>query len=136
MPATFPLDIVTPERTVLADTASSVQLPAVTGSLGILAGHGLITEEMYRVADRYRTIYYIAYPDNERPKAPLPFLAKLPSAPSDLDVPYVKSDERYMRAQFEKLREKLLYACNHAISIDTDYQAGTEAWAGEHNDQD
>jgi F-type H+-transporting ATPase subunit epsilon len=39
VPATFPLDIVTPERTVLSDTVTSVQLPAVTGSLGVLAGH-------------------------------------------------------------------------------------------------
>jgi F-type H+-transporting ATPase subunit epsilon len=46
VPATFPLDIVTPERTVLADTVSSVQLPAVTGSLGVLAGHAPLLAEL------------------------------------------------------------------------------------------
>ena len=55
--------------------------------LGVLAGHGLITEEMYLYADRYRTIFFAAHPDPDRPTAPLPFLAKnVPSAPSDLDI--------------------------------------------------
>lgn len=39
MAGTFPLSIVTPERTVVSETATSVQLPAADGSLGILAGH-------------------------------------------------------------------------------------------------
>lgn len=46
MPATFPLDIVTPERTVLSETASSIQLPAANGSLGILAGHAPLVAEL------------------------------------------------------------------------------------------
>lgn len=46
MPATFPLDIVTPERTVLSETVSSVQLPAANGSLGILAGHAPLVAEL------------------------------------------------------------------------------------------
>jgi F-type H+-transporting ATPase subunit epsilon len=37
--STFPLDIVTPERTILSETVTSLQLPAADGSLGILAGH-------------------------------------------------------------------------------------------------
>jgi F-type H+-transporting ATPase subunit epsilon len=44
--ATFPLDIVTPERTVLSDTATSLQVPASTGSLGILAGHAPLVAEL------------------------------------------------------------------------------------------
>lgn len=39
MPSTFPLDIVTPERTVLSEEVIYAQLPSVEGSLGILAGH-------------------------------------------------------------------------------------------------
>ena len=39
MAATFPLDIVTPERTVLSESVASLQVPAIDGSLGILAGH-------------------------------------------------------------------------------------------------
>lgn len=46
MAATFPLDIVTPERTVLSETVSSVQIPAVSGSLGILAGHAPLLAEL------------------------------------------------------------------------------------------
>ena len=39
MAATFPLSIVTPERTILSESVISIQLPAADGSLGILAGH-------------------------------------------------------------------------------------------------
>lgn len=46
MAATFPLDIVTPERTVLSENVSSLQVPAVDGSLGILAGHAPLLAEL------------------------------------------------------------------------------------------
>ncbi len=46
MPASFPLDIVTPEKTVLSEEAQSVQLPAANGSLGILAGHAPLLAEL------------------------------------------------------------------------------------------
>ena len=46
MAAAFPLDIVTPERTVLSETVTSVQLPAVDGSMGILAGHAPLLAEL------------------------------------------------------------------------------------------
>ncbi len=46
MAATFALDIVTPEKTVLSDTVTSVQLPAADGSLGILAGHAPLLAEL------------------------------------------------------------------------------------------
>ena len=76
--------------------------------LGILAGHGLITDAMYGAADRYRTLFYSGHPDTDRPKAPLPFLAKLPSATSDLDLPRrAPSDELHMRGRFNDLRASL-----------------------------
>ena len=46
MAGTFPLDIVTPERTVLSESAVSLQSPAVDGSLGILAGHAPLLAEL------------------------------------------------------------------------------------------
>lgn len=46
MAATFPLEIVTPERTVLSETAISLQVPAADGSLGILAGHAPMLAEL------------------------------------------------------------------------------------------
>ena len=46
MAATFPLEIVTPERTVLSDNAVSVRVPAADGSLGILAGHAPLLSEL------------------------------------------------------------------------------------------
>lgn len=46
MAATFALDIVTPEKTVLSETVTSVQLPAASGSMGILAGHAPLLAEL------------------------------------------------------------------------------------------
>ena len=45
MPDTFQLEIVTPEKMVVRDTAEEAQIPATTGYIGILPGHApLITE--------------------------------------------------------------------------------------------
>jgi F-type H+-transporting ATPase subunit epsilon len=44
--ATFPLDIVTPERTVLSEDVISLQLPAVSGSMGVLAEHAPLLAEL------------------------------------------------------------------------------------------
>ena len=45
MAATFKLEIVTPDKQVVADTAEELQLPGKRGYLGILPGHApLITE--------------------------------------------------------------------------------------------
>ena len=39
MAASFPVNIVTPERTVLSAVAESIQVTTVNGSLGVLKGH-------------------------------------------------------------------------------------------------
>jgi F-type H+-transporting ATPase subunit epsilon len=45
MPDSFQLEIVTPEKMVVRDTAEEMQIPGKNGSLGILPGHApLITE--------------------------------------------------------------------------------------------
>lgn len=44
--ATFNLNIVTPEKTVLSGDVTSVQVPSVEGSLGILAGHAPLLAEL------------------------------------------------------------------------------------------
>ncbi|MCX6365553.1 MAG: ATP synthase F1 subunit epsilon [Armatimonadetes bacterium] len=46
MAATFQLDIVTPEKTVLSGEVSSVQVPSIEGSLGVLAGHAPLLAEL------------------------------------------------------------------------------------------
>lgn len=46
MAATFPLEIVTPERTVLSESVTSVRVPASNGSMGILAGHAPMLAEI------------------------------------------------------------------------------------------
>ena len=45
MPDTFQLEIVTPEKLVVRDSAEEAQIPATTGYIGVLPGHApLITE--------------------------------------------------------------------------------------------
>jgi F-type H+-transporting ATPase subunit epsilon len=46
VPATFPLDIVTPEKTLLSENAVSIQLPAADGSMGVLAGHAPLLADL------------------------------------------------------------------------------------------
>ena len=43
---TFKLEIVTPERAVLAEDAVSLTVPGVEGSLGVLAGHAPLMAEL------------------------------------------------------------------------------------------
>jgi hypothetical protein len=102
--------------------------------IGILAGHRQITEEMYRAADLYRTLFFSGHPDKDRPVAPLPYLAKLPSAPSDLDVPYVKSDGLYLRKRFNDLRGRLtndLQEIVHTLAIYAEWPPTIEKHAHE-----
>lgn len=43
--ATFPLELVTPERVLFSEEVQAVQAPGVEGSFGVLAGHApLLTE--------------------------------------------------------------------------------------------
>ena len=43
--ATFPLELVTPERRLFSEEVQAVRVPGVEGSLGVLAGHApLLTE--------------------------------------------------------------------------------------------
>src|SRR6266513_2343198 len=45
MPETFQLEIVTPEKLVVKDTAEEIQIPGRNGYIGVLPGHApLITE--------------------------------------------------------------------------------------------
>jgi F-type H+-transporting ATPase subunit epsilon len=45
MPDTFQLEIVTPEKMVVRDTAEEIQIPGKNGYIGVLPGHApLITE--------------------------------------------------------------------------------------------
>lgn len=45
--ATFPLELVTPERMLFSEEVQAIRAPGVDGSLGVLAGHApLLTELM------------------------------------------------------------------------------------------
>jgi F-type H+-transporting ATPase subunit epsilon len=44
--ATFQLDIVTPEKTVLSESCLSLTLPGAAGSFGVLAGHAPLMADL------------------------------------------------------------------------------------------
>ncbi len=46
MPDTFQLEIVTPEKMVVRDTAEEMQIPGKAGYLGILPGHAPLISEL------------------------------------------------------------------------------------------
>jgi F-type H+-transporting ATPase subunit epsilon len=51
----FQLEIVTPEKMVVRDTAESVQIPGLNGYLGILPGHAPLITELGAGEITYRT---------------------------------------------------------------------------------
>jgi F-type H+-transporting ATPase subunit epsilon len=55
MPDTFQLEIVTPEKLVVKDTAEEMQIPGKNGYLGILPGHAPLITELAVGAISYRS---------------------------------------------------------------------------------
>ena len=63
MPDTFQLEIVTPEKMVVRDTAEEMQIPGKNGYLGILPGHAPLVTELAVGEISYRnggTTHYLA----------------------------------------------------------------------------
>src|SRR5207302_6016687 len=55
MADSFQLEIVTPEKLVVKDTAEEAQIPATTGYIGILPGHAPLITELGAGEISYRT---------------------------------------------------------------------------------
>jgi F-type H+-transporting ATPase subunit epsilon len=63
MPDSFQLEIVTPEKMVVRDTAQEVQIPGKNGYLGILPGHAPLITELAVGEIKYQTsgsVYHLA----------------------------------------------------------------------------
>src|SRR5574340_1505211 len=56
MPDTFQLDIVTPAKLVVRDTAEEMQIPGKNGYLGILPGHAPLITELAVGEITYRSV--------------------------------------------------------------------------------
>ena len=87
----FQLEIVTPEKQVVSDTAEEVQIPAKKGYLGILPGHApLITElsvgEITYRRNGHASYLSVAWGFAEVLPAKVTILAEAAERPEDIDV--------------------------------------------------
>ncbi len=92
MAGTFPLSIVTPERTVVSETVAAVQLPASGGSMGILAGHAPLLAELgvgecvVKLPNGAEEIYAVAGGTVEVSREQVTVLADTAERGSDIDL--------------------------------------------------
>jgi len=124
MAETFQLEIVTPEKQLVSDTAEEVQIPGKNGYLGILPGHApLITELavgeiIYRKGGQPHYLS-VAWGFAEVLPAKVTILAESAEEPEEIDVR--RAQEAKQRAE-ERLKsqdpatdyERALYALKRA----------------------
>lgn len=124
MAEVFQLEIVTPERQVVSDTAEEVQIPGKKGYLGILPGHAPLITELSVGEITYRkglhTSYLsVAWGFAEVLPAKVTILAEAAERPEEIDVE--RAREARKRAE-ERLKsqdpatdyERALYAQQRA----------------------
>ena len=108
MAETFQLEIVTPEKQVVSDTAEEVQIPGKKGYLGILPGHApLITElavgEIVYRKDGQPQYLSVAWGFAEVLPTKVTILAEAAERPEEIDVP--RAQEARERAK-ERLKSQ------------------------------
>jgi len=124
MTESFQLEIVTPEKQVVSDTAEEVQIPGKKGYLGILPGHApLITElsvgEIFYRKGGHTSYLSVAWGFAEVLPAKVTILAEAAERPEEIDV--ARAQEARKRAE-ERLKsqdpatdyERALYALKRA----------------------
>jgi len=124
MAEVFQLEIVTPEKQVVSDTAEEVQIPGKKGYLGVLPGHAPLITELSVGEITYRkgghTSYLsVAWGFAEVLPAKVTILAEAAERPEEIDV--ARAQEARKRAE-ERLKsqdpatdyERALYALKRA----------------------
>jgi len=124
MAESFQLEIVTPEKQVVSDTAEEVQIPGKRGYLGILPGHAPLITELSVGEITYRKggqPYYlsVAWGFAEVLPTKVTILAEAAERPEEIDVH--RAEEARQRAE-ERLKsqdpstdyERALYALKRA----------------------
>lgn len=91
MPDSFQLEIVTPEKVVVRDTAEEMQIPGKNGYLGILPGHApLITElavgQISYTSAGSRTVLSVAWGFAEVLPEKVTILAETCERPEEINV--------------------------------------------------
>jgi F-type H+-transporting ATPase subunit epsilon len=115
MPETFQLEIVTPEKKVVATAAEEVQIPGKNGYLGVLPGHApLITELaigeiVYRAGGQEQKLA-VAWGFAEVLPDKVTILAETAERPNEIDV------ERARKAKDRA--EKLLTSGDTNVDVD------------------
>jgi F-type H+-transporting ATPase subunit epsilon len=120
----FQLEIVTPEKQVVSDTAEEVQIPGKKGYLGILPGHApLITELavgeiVYRKGGQPQYLA-VAWGFAEVLPAKVTILAEAAERPEEIDVPRAqeakeRAEERLKSQDPDTDYERALYALKRA----------------------
>ena len=120
----FQLEIVTPEKQVVSDTAEEVQIPGKKGYLGILPGHApLITElavgEIVYRKDGQSQYLSVAWGFAEVLPAKVTILAEAAERPDEIDVPRAReakerAEERLKSQDPDTDYERALYALKRA----------------------
>lgn len=120
----FQLEIVTPEKQVVSDTAEEVQIPGKKGYLGILPGHApLITElavgEIVYRKDGQAQYLSVAWGFAEVLPTKVTILAEAAERPEEIDVPRAqeakeRAEERLKSQDPDTDYERALYALKRA----------------------
>jgi F-type H+-transporting ATPase subunit epsilon len=107
MPNTFHLEIVTPEKMIVRDSADEMQIPGKDGYLGILPGHAPLITELSAGELSYRNggqihRYAVAWGFAEVLPDKVTILAETAERPEDIDVKQVQVQkqraEEHLRA--------------------------------------
>jgi F-type H+-transporting ATPase subunit epsilon len=91
VPDTFQLEIVTPEKLIVKDSAEEAQIPGLNGYLGILPGHAPLITELavgvitYRRGDETHTLS-VAWGFMEVLPDKVTILAEAAERPQEIDV--------------------------------------------------
>jgi F-type H+-transporting ATPase subunit epsilon len=124
MPDTFQLEIVTPEKLVVRDSAEEAQIPGLNGYLGILPGHAPLITELGAGQISYRSggqshRFSLAWGFAEVLPDRVTVLAETVERAEEIDVPRAKealskAEESLKSAQSEHDYELALGKINRA----------------------
>ncbi|HYY70411.1 MAG TPA: F0F1 ATP synthase subunit epsilon [Terriglobales bacterium] len=121
MADSFQLEIVTPEKQVVSDTAEEAQIPGKSGYLGILPGHAPLITELaigeitYRKHGQPRYLS-VAWGFAEVLPTKVTILAESAERPEEINVP--RAQEAKHRAE-ERLKSQ---------DPNTDFERALDAW--------
>src|SRR5262245_54330438 len=106
MPDTFQLEIVTPEKMVVRDSAEEAQIPGKNGYLGILPGHAPLITELAVGEISYRngsTRHHLAVAWGFAEVLPdkVTILAETAERPGDIDVKRAEHAKRRAQEEFK-----------------------------------